>query len=64
MVEDQYPVSTNSDIKVELEESRGAKVNPQTGLLSWDLNLAPGETKELRFIYTVRYPKEMDLIIE
>ncbi|WP_010665326.1 DUF4139 domain-containing protein [Marinilabilia salmonicolor] len=64
LVEDQYPVSTNSDIKVELEESNGAKVNPQTGLLIWDLILAPGETKELRFIYTVRYPKEMDLIIE
>ncbi len=64
IVEDQYPISTNSDIKVELEKSDGAQVNPQTGMLNWDLNLAPGETKELRFIYTVRYPKEMDLIIE
>jgi uncharacterized protein (TIGR02231 family) len=64
MVEDQYPVSTNSDIKVELEENSGAKVNPVTGMLNWTLHLAPGETKELQFIYTVRYPKEMDLIIE
>lgn len=64
IMEDQYPISTNSDIKVELEKSDGAQVNPQTGMLNWDLNLAPGETKELRFIYTVRYPKEMDLIIE
>ena len=64
IVEDQYPVSTNSDIKVELEESSGAKVSPQSGMLNWKLNLAPGETKELRFIYSVRYPKEMDLIIE
>lgn len=64
LVEDQYPVSADSEIKVELEESSEAKVNPVTGILSWELELAPGETKELRLVYSVRYPKNKDLIIE
>jgi uncharacterized protein (TIGR02231 family) len=64
LVEDQYPISTNSDIKVELEESSGAKVNSKTGILNWTLELAPGETKELRLIYSVRYPKDRDVVVE
>ena len=64
LVEDQYPVSANSEIKVELEESSGAKVNPVTGILRWELELAPGETKELRLVYSVRYPKDKNLIVE
>lgn len=64
LVEDQYPISTNSDIKVELEESSGARVNSKTGILNWELELAPGETKELRLIYSVRYPKDRDVVVE
>ncbi|MCQ2193279.1 MAG: mucoidy inhibitor MuiA family protein [Paludibacteraceae bacterium] len=53
-VEDQYPVSTNSDVKVELVNNGGAKVNAEEGKLTWVLNLKPGEKKELRFSYTVK----------
>lgn len=64
VVEDQYPISSNNEIKVELEESSGAKVNPITGKLEWNLSLDPGEIKELRLIYSVRYPKDQNLILE
>ena len=64
MVEDQYPVSSNSEIKIDLEESSGARVNSVTGKIVWELNLSPGETKELRLIYSVRYPKERNLVID
>jgi uncharacterized protein (TIGR02231 family) len=64
LVEDQFPVSSNSDIKVDLEESSGAQVNHNTGILNWELDLAPGETKELRMVYSVRYPKDKDLVVE
>lgn len=64
LIEDQYPVSANSEIKVELEESNGANVNPVTHILNWNLDLKPGEVKELRFVYSVRYPKDMDVVVE
>jgi hypothetical protein len=63
-VEDQYPISTNSDVKIELEESSGAKVNSKTGIVNWNLELASGETKELRLIYSVRYPKDLNVVLE
>lgn len=56
-VEDQIPVSQNEDIEVSLNESSGADYNQQTGMLSWELQLPPGETKTLRFDYEVEYPK-------
>lgn len=64
LVEDQYPISTNSDIKIDLEESSGAKVNSETGILNWNLELAPGETKELKLVYSVRYPKDRNVVLE
>lgn len=57
-VEDQYPISSDETIEVSLEEKTGATVNAQTGLMHWDLNLAPGTSKTLRFVYKVKYPKD------
>lgn len=57
MVKDQYPISTNKDIEVELLSNGDAAVNKETGVLTWKLNLAPGESKKLRYSYSVKYPK-------
>ncbi|WP_417357733.1 DUF4139 domain-containing protein [Flavobacterium sp.] len=58
MLKDQYPISTDKDIQVELLESDGAKINKETGVLTWELKLKPGESKKLRISYKVRYPKD------
>lgn len=58
LLKDQYPIATDKDMEVELLESSAAAVNTETGILSWDLKLAPGETKTLRLRYSVKYPKE------
>ncbi len=58
LLKDQYPVSTNKEIEVELTESAGATVAKETGGLSWRLSLAPNESRKLRFSYEVKYPKE------
>lgn len=63
-VKDQFPLSVNSDIKVEQLESTGANLNEDTGELSWKLNLAPGEKKELIIKYEVKYPKSRNLIVD
>lgn len=57
-LQDQYPVSTNKDIEVELLQHDGAAVNDETGILTWKAQLAPGEIKKYRVSYSVKYPKD------
>jgi hypothetical protein len=59
MLKDQYPISTVKEIEIKLEDGNGASVNDETGVLTWKLELKPGESKKVRFSYTVKYPKEM-----
>ena len=54
---DAIPISRNSEIEVELLESSEAEFVKDYGKLSWDLNLAAGESKTLRFSYSIKYPK-------
>lgn len=57
ILKDQYPISTNKDIEVELLSDGDASVNKEIGVLTWKLQLAPGESKKVRFSYSVKYPK-------
>lgn len=58
LLKDQYPLSTDKEIEIELLESNGAKENKETGILTWDLKLNPNETKKIRISYKVKYPKD------
>ena len=58
MLKDQYPLSTNKDIEVELLNEGNASVNKELGVLTWKLELQPGESRKVRFSYAVRYPKD------
>ncbi len=58
LLKDQYPLSTDKEISIELLEDGNAKVNKETGILTWDLKLSPNETKKIRISYKVRYPKD------
>ncbi len=57
-LKDQYPLSTDKDIEIELKESDNAKINAEIGVLTWDLDLKPNETKKIRISYKVKYPKD------
>ena len=57
MLKDQYPLSTDKEVEIELLESSSAKENKETGILTWDLKLNPNETKKIRLSYKVKYPK-------
>ena len=61
---DQYPVSKEKDIEVNLAEDGGARVDKETGQLRWEVTLNPGELKKIKFRYAVKYPKERILSIE
>lgn len=57
---DQYPVSTTKEIQVSVSDkiTPPTTENKQTGILTYDLQLAPGESKTIVLSYTVKYPKE------
>lgn len=57
-LKDQYPLSANKDIEVELLESAAATNNTELGVLTWKLQLVPGEIKKFRVSYSVKYPKD------
>lgn len=58
MVKDQYPISSDKEMTVELLQSDKAKINAETGILTWDLKLSANETKKIRISYKVKYPKD------
>lgn len=61
LLKDQYPLSSNKDIESELTDNGGATVNKETGILSWQLKLAPGESKKLRFAYSIKYARDKQI---
>ncbi len=64
VVLDQVPVSTLEEIEVQVGEKSGARQDPETGEIKWELQLKPSETRELELRYSVKYPKNRNLVIE
>jgi hypothetical protein len=64
IVKDQFPISTNNDIKVKHGEFRTAQLTEKTGILVWNLNLPLGGSQNLQFGYSVDYQKGYTLYLE
>ena len=64
MLQDQIPVSQNSNINVSVEELSGGELNRERGFVTWNLQLQPGEQRELILQYRVKYPKSRRLVVE
>ena len=58
LLKDQYPISSDKEIEIELLQSDNANTNAETGILTWEFNLKPNETKKVRISYKVRFPKD------
>ncbi|MVO10204.1 mucoidy inhibitor MuiA family protein [Flavobacterium sp. TP390] len=58
ILKDQYPISTDKEITIELLEKDKASANEETGILTWKIDLKPNETKKFRISYKVKYPKD------
>lgn len=61
LVEDQLPVSQNSQIEVTPTDVGGAKLDANTGKLTWNLDLQPNETKKVTYRFEVKYPKDQQV---
>lgn len=57
VVKDQYPLARSKDVEVFDKSAQDAKVDENTGELTWNLSLPAGESKELNLRYSVKYPK-------
>jgi Domain of unknown function (DUF4139)/N-terminal domain of unknown function (DUF4140) len=62
LLKDQYPLSTIKEVIVTLEDGSEAMVNTETGVLTWKIDLKPGESKKVRFSYSVKYPKDKKIV--
>lgn len=60
-VKDRYPLTQNSDVKVDLLESSGAKLDKEKGFMTWNLKVNPNETKKIRVSYKVQFPKDVEI---
>ncbi|MBI3511035.1 MAG: DUF4139 domain-containing protein [Bacteroidetes bacterium] len=56
-LEDQVPVSQDAEITVETPELSKGVLDPATGIITWNLNIPPGETVKVKLTYVIKYPK-------
>ena len=63
-LQDQIPVSENSNITVTTEELSGGQLDKSTGIIVWQLQLQPNEQREFIVQYRVKYPKNRRLVVE
>jgi hypothetical protein len=64
IIKDQFPISTDSDIKVKKGDYLEGKLDEKTGILTWSFLLAPSQGKSLLFDYSVDYMHGKVLYIE
>ena len=66
VVEDQLPVSEIDDVKVELLPVSTAPterdVRDRRGVLAWTLDLKPGEIRDIKLAWRVRWPADKTLV--
>ena len=64
LVKDQMPVSVNSSITVTPGELSQGSLDPQTGIVTWEITLPPGGQQKLSLQYEVKYPKNERIILD
>lgn len=62
VIEDQVPVSEVDEVKVELLPVTTAPIEKDVrnrrGVMAWNLEVAPGEAKEIRIAWRIRWPAD------
>ena len=57
-IEDQIPVSQEGNIEVEVEELSGGTLDTESGKVTWNITLQPGESMSKQVRFSVKYPKK------
>lgn len=64
VVQDQYPITTQSEIQIELIEKSNAKEISGKGILEWEYSMKPGENRKMEFGYKVKHPKDQPITLD
>ena len=57
-LKDQIPVSQNKEISVDITELDGSKPDPQTGIFTKEVTVAPKQSETVKLGYKVAWPKD------
>jgi hypothetical protein len=61
-IKENVPVSQDDRVKVTVLNPKSEEIRPDAGgIITWNLELAPGEKKEVRVQYSVEAPSEMNV---
>ena len=61
IVQDQIPITTNSEILIEPGDLGKGDRDETTGIVEWTYSLKPKESKIINFSYKVTHKKEINL---
>ena len=61
VVQDQMPITQNSEITIEMIDNDKATYNEMTGLLEWHLKLKTKENKQIKLTYKVKHNKDQNV---
>ncbi len=61
---DQIPVSVRNDIEVTLREHDASSINDEKGFLTWRKSIDPRSVSRHGFVYAVKAPRQLPLILE
>jgi hypothetical protein len=64
IVKDQFPITTDADIKIKQGDALEAKQDENTKILTWNFKLEAGKSKSLLFDYSIDYGAGKVLFIE
>lgn len=60
---DQIPLTNVDEIKVNLINKGKAEYNQHKGFLTWNTTINPRETKKIKYVYSVTYNKDKNLVL-
>ncbi len=60
-IQERIPISTDKDMEVVLLESSGGVLNKETGIITWNAILKPGEKTSKQWSYAVTIPKSKNI---
>lgn len=61
VVQDQIPITQNTDIEIITEELSKGKIDNRTGIINWSFTLKPSGKKDLQFSYKVKHDKDQNI---
>ncbi len=64
IIEDHLPVSITDNIEVKIGTYKGAKLDKESKILKWELQLAAESAQKIGFDYSVKYPKRNRVVLD